>query len=74
MLAVLGVWFCADAYDWTGAARWAGVVGSVAVALLLAGWLTPLGRGALLGAGAVAGCLVLWEAGAAVLDGAATAA
>ncbi|MFE1029327.1 type VII secretion integral membrane protein EccD [Streptomyces sp. NPDC058818] len=67
-LASFGVWACADAYGWGGAARLAGVVGVVVVVLLLAGLVTPLGRGALVGGGAVAGCLMLWEAVLAVQD------
>ncbi|MEU0174519.1 type VII secretion integral membrane protein EccD [Streptomyces massasporeus] len=73
-LAVLGIWTCADAYGWDGAVRLAGVAGSVTLALLLAGWLTPLGRGALIGAGAVAGCLAVWEAAIGLQGGAETAA
>ncbi|MEG3627556.1 type VII secretion integral membrane protein EccD [Streptomyces poriticola] len=61
-LAVLGVWTCADAAAWSGVLRLAGVAVVVVVALLLAGWVTPLGRGALIGAGAVGACLVAWEA------------
>jgi type VII secretion integral membrane protein EccD len=69
-LGVLGAWTCADAYDWSGALRLAGLAVPLAVALLLAGWFTSLGRGALIGAGAVAGCLVLWEAAIALQGGA----
>ncbi len=72
-LAVLGAWTCADAYDWSGALRLAGLALPLASTLLLAGWFTPLGRGALIGAGAVGGCLVLWEALIAVQGGAGTA-
>ncbi|MDT0613902.1 type VII secretion integral membrane protein EccD [Streptomyces lancefieldiae] len=67
-LAAFGVWACADAYGWSGAARLAGLVGAVVVVLLLAGWVTPLGRGALVGGGALAGCAVLWESALAVQD------
>ncbi|MEV7063719.1 type VII secretion integral membrane protein EccD [Streptomyces collinus] len=73
-LAVLGTWTCADAYGWSGAVRLAGVAGGVALALVLAGWFTPLGRGALIGAGAVTGCLVVWEATLGLQGGAQTAA
>ncbi|MFJ7334555.1 type VII secretion integral membrane protein EccD [Streptomyces sp. NPDC101116] len=73
-LAVLGAWTCADAYGWNGAMRLAGVAGGVTLALVLAGWFTPLGRGALIGAGAVAGCLVAWEATLGLQGGAQTAA
>ncbi|MFD4262134.1 type VII secretion integral membrane protein EccD [Streptomyces sp. NPDC058534] len=61
-LACFGVWACADAHGWDGAARLAGLAGAVVVLLLLAGWVTPLGRGGFVGGGAVGGCLVLWEA------------
>ncbi|MEU1001724.1 type VII secretion integral membrane protein EccD [Streptomyces tibetensis] len=73
-LAVLGTWTCADSHGWNGAVRLAGVAGAVILALVLAGWFTPLGRGALIGAGAVAGCLVAWEATLGLQDGAQTAA
>jgi len=72
-LGVLGAWTSADAYGWSGAVRLAGVAAAV-VALLLVGWFSPLGRGALIGAAAVAGCLVLWEAAAALQGAAETAA
>jgi hypothetical protein len=65
-LGALGAWTSADAYGWSGALRLAGVAAPVMVALLLAGWFSPLGRGALVGAAAVAGCLVLWEEAAAL--------
>lgn len=73
-LGVLGAWTAADAYGWSGSERLAGLAVSVATALLLAGWFTPLGRGALFGAGAVGGSLVLWEAAIGLQDGAGTAA
>ncbi|MEW2495338.1 type VII secretion integral membrane protein EccD [Streptomyces nodosus] len=72
-LGALGAWTAADAYGWSFAARLAGVAVAGAVALLLAGWYTPLGRGALIGAGALVGCLVLWEAMIALQNGAVTA-
>ncbi|MYR30115.1 MULTISPECIES: type VII secretion integral membrane protein EccD [unclassified Streptomyces] len=61
-LAVLAAWTYADAGDWGGAARLAGVAGAVSLALLLAAWCTPLGRGALFGAGALGALLLVWEA------------
>ncbi|MEU6664047.1 type VII secretion integral membrane protein EccD [Streptomyces sp. NPDC046821] len=70
-LAVLGSWTYGDAYDWSGAVRLAGAAVAVGVTLLLAGWFTRLGRGALLGAGAVFAVLLLWEAALAVQSGAA---
>ncbi|MFF8532852.1 type VII secretion integral membrane protein EccD [Streptomyces sp. NPDC015532] len=71
-LGVLGAWTSADAYGWSGAVRLAGVAAAVVAALLLVGWFSPLGRGALIGAAAVAGCLVLWEVAAALQGGAET--
>ncbi|WP_328874435.1 type VII secretion integral membrane protein EccD [Streptomyces sp. NBC_00287] len=73
VLAVLGIWACADAYGWSSAVRLAGVAGAIALALSLAGWFTPLGRGALVGAAAVIGCVVTWEAALGLQGGAATA-
>ncbi|KOG29456.1 secretion protein snm4 [Streptomyces viridochromogenes] len=73
-VAVVGAWTCADAYDWSGALRLAPLAVPLAVALLLAGWVTPLGRGALIGAGAAGGCLVLWEVAIGLQDGAGSAA
>lgn len=61
-LAVLSAWTYADGYGWSGPARLAGAGVAVGAALLLGGWFTRLGRGALIGAGAVFATLVLWEA------------
>lgn len=72
-LGALGAWTAADAYGWSGAARLAGAGAAAAVALLLAGWCTPLGRGALIGSGALGGCLVLWETAIALQGGARSA-
>ncbi|QEU97809.1 type VII secretion integral membrane protein EccD [Streptomyces kanamyceticus] len=71
-LGVLGTWTLGEAHAWSGAALLAGTAVSVAVALLLLGWFSPLGRGALIGAGALAGCLVAWEAVIALQVGART--
>ncbi|MFE9453379.1 type VII secretion integral membrane protein EccD [Streptomyces sp. NPDC006739] len=65
-VGVFGVWGLGDAQGWSGAVRLAGVAGVVAVALLLLGWCSPLGRGAVLGAAALAGGGVCWEAALAV--------
>ncbi|MGW1891297.1 type VII secretion integral membrane protein EccD [Streptomyces sp. NPDC002004] len=73
VLGALGAWTGADAYGWPGAARLAGAAVAATAALVLAGWLTPLGRGALIGAGAVGGCLVLWEAAITLQHGAGSA-
>ncbi|WJV46453.1 type VII secretion integral membrane protein EccD [Streptomyces flavofungini] len=60
-LGVLGARILGDANGWAVGAQLAGVGGAVAVTLALLGWCTPVGRGALVGAGALAGCAVAWE-------------
>ncbi|MGC5542013.1 type VII secretion integral membrane protein EccD [Streptomyces griseus] len=65
-LGVLTAWTAADAYDWSGPARLAAVATAVALALLLLGFFSPLGRGGLIGAGATAAVAAVWEAIAAV--------
>ncbi|WP_369389173.1 type VII secretion integral membrane protein EccD [Streptomyces sp. CG1] len=67
-LGVLAVWTAADAYGWSGPARLAGVVAALVLTLVLLAYFSPLGRGALLGAGASACIAVVWEAVAAVQD------
>ncbi|MHB9854788.1 type VII secretion integral membrane protein EccD [Streptomyces sp. Tue6028] len=71
-LGALGVWTLADAHAWSGAARLAGVGGALVVSLLLLGWFTALGRGGLVGAAAVVGCVVCWQVAVAVQSGAGT--
>jgi type VII secretion integral membrane protein EccD len=73
-LGVLAGWTAADAQDWSGALRLAVVAGAVAGALALAGWFTPLGRGASIGAGSLVGCVAVWEVAVALQGGAGTAA
>ncbi|MGW0737014.1 type VII secretion integral membrane protein EccD [Streptomyces sp. NPDC002851] len=73
-LGLLGAWTLADALDWSGLARWAGAGVVAVVALVLAGWFTPLGRGGLIGAGAVASAGIGWSVVAALQSGAAEAA
>ncbi|WP_030595686.1 type VII secretion integral membrane protein EccD [Streptomyces anulatus] len=65
-LGILTAWTAADAYDWSGPARLAAVATAVALALLLLGVFSPLGRGGLIGAGATAAVTAVWEAVAAV--------
>lgn len=65
-LGVLTAWTAADANDWSGQARLAAVATAVALALLLLGLFSPLGRGGLIGAGATAAVAAVWEAVAAV--------
>jgi type VII secretion integral membrane protein EccD len=72
-LAVLGAWTLADAHDWSGPARAAGVVGAVALTLCLLGRFSPLGRGGLVGAVAVAVTAIGWEFVAALQGGAGSA-
>ncbi|MGQ4383727.1 type VII secretion integral membrane protein EccD [Streptomyces sp. SAS_270] len=69
VLGVLGVWSLGDAHAWTGAGRLAAVGAIAVVALGLLGWFSPLGRGGLVGAAALAGSLVCWEAALAVQTG-----
>ncbi|MFE9778605.1 type VII secretion integral membrane protein EccD [Streptomyces sp. NPDC005775] len=60
-LGILTAWTAADAYDWSGALRLAGVAGAVALSLVLLGFFSPLGRGGLIGAMATAALTVIWE-------------
>jgi type VII secretion integral membrane protein EccD len=69
-LGVLGTWTTADAYELSVLMRLVSVAAAAVVALLLLGWFSPLGRGALIGAGALAGCVCLWAAAAGAQDGA----
>ncbi|MFC9493613.1 EsaB/YukD family protein, partial [Streptomyces sp. NPDC056982] len=72
-VGVLGAWTLADAHDWPGAARLACAGGVVAGALLLLGLFSPVGRSGVVGAAAVAGCGVCWEAALALQSGGGTA-
>ncbi|MFE5159033.1 type VII secretion integral membrane protein EccD [Streptomyces sp. NPDC056697] len=72
-LGVLGAWTLADAQAWSGAARLAGTAGAVALTLLLLGWVSPLGRGGLIGGGAVAVMALGWEVALALQGGGAMA-
>ncbi len=69
VLGMLGVWSLGDAYAWPGAGRLAGVGAVAVVGLLLLGWFSPLGRGGLVGAAALAGAVVCWEVALAVQSG-----
>ncbi|MGW2317384.1 type VII secretion integral membrane protein EccD [Streptomyces sp. NPDC001680] len=60
-VGVQGAWSVADAQEWAGAVRLAVVLTVVVVALLLLGWFSPFGRGALVGAGTLTGAGVCWE-------------
>ncbi|WP_327679584.1 type VII secretion integral membrane protein EccD [Kitasatospora sp. NBC_00458] len=65
-LGVLGAWAAADAFGWPPSARLAAVAGALTVTVALLGVLSPLGRGGLIGAVAVAVVTAVWEAVAAV--------
>ncbi|WP_156721786.1 type VII secretion integral membrane protein EccD [Streptomyces apocyni] len=65
VLGLLAAWTGADAYDWSGAARLAAVAAALFLTLLLLGFFTPLGRGGLVGAVAVAAMTGVWEVAAA---------
>jgi hypothetical protein len=67
-LGLLAAWTAADAYDWSGEARLAGVVAALVLALVLLAYFSPLGRGGLIGAGAAVAVSAVWEAVAAVQD------
>ncbi|MFI1364998.1 EsaB/YukD family protein [Streptomyces griseochromogenes] len=62
VLGVFGAWSLGDAHGWSGSVRLATVVGALAVALLLLGWCSPLGRGGVFGAAALVGGGACWEA------------
>ncbi|MET8212825.1 type VII secretion integral membrane protein EccD [Streptomyces sp. NPDC005373] len=72
-VGVLGAWTLTDAHDWPGAARLACAGGVSAGALLLLGLFSPVGRSGVVGAAAVAGCMVCWEAALALQSGGGTA-
>ncbi|MFI0962624.1 type VII secretion integral membrane protein EccD [Streptomyces sp. NPDC021080] len=74
VLGVLGAWTLADAHSWPGTTRLTATAVAVVVTLLLLGRFTPLGRGGLVGAAAVTGCTLCWQAAAALQSGAGTAA
>ncbi|GLX28257.1 hypothetical protein Slala02_40770 [Streptomyces lavendulae subsp. lavendulae] len=61
-VGVLGAWTLGDAQHWGAMGRLAAVAGALAVGLALLGWFTPLGRGGFVGAAAVVGLTVAWEA------------
>ncbi|GGR04965.1 type VII secretion integral membrane protein EccD [Streptomyces netropsis] len=65
-LGVLAAWTAADAHVWTGPARLAAVAGALTVTLALLGLFSPLGKGGLIGAGAVVATTGAWEAVAAL--------
>ncbi|MEV0265080.1 EsaB/YukD family protein [Streptomyces sp. NPDC050617] len=65
-LGLIAAWTAADAYAWPWPGRLAMVAGALGLTLLLLGLCSPVGRGGLTGAGAVAATAAVWEAVAAV--------
>ncbi|MEV6779953.1 type VII secretion integral membrane protein EccD [Streptomyces syringium] len=65
-LGVLAAWTAADAHAWSGPARLAAVAAALTVTLALLGLFSQLGKGGLIGAGAVAVTTGAWEAVAAL--------
>ncbi|MFI9308349.1 type VII secretion integral membrane protein EccD [Streptomyces triculaminicus] len=61
-LGLIGAWTAADAHAWSGPVRLAGVAAVVTVTLALLGLFSPLGRGGLIGAGALVAVTAAWEA------------
>ncbi|MFD8997050.1 EsaB/YukD family protein [Streptomyces abikoensis] len=64
-LGTLAAWTAADAHAWSGPARLAAVAAALAATLALLGLCSRLGKGGLIGAGAVVVTAGVWEAVAA---------
>ncbi|MFG2182963.1 EsaB/YukD family protein [Streptomyces abikoensis] len=64
-LGTLAAWTAADAHSWSGPARLAAVAAALAATLALLGLCSRLGKGGLIGAGAVVVTAGVWEAVAA---------
>jgi len=69
-LGACGMWALCDARGWPVAAHWAAVVGVAVAALAALGLFSPIGRGGLVGAGALAVTGVAWELAALLVHGA----
>ncbi|MDX3584237.1 type VII secretion integral membrane protein EccD [Streptomyces europaeiscabiei] len=69
-LGLLGASTSAQAQDWSGTPQVAAMATAGVVTLALLGLFTPLGRGGLVGAGALAGASVCWLGVAATVSGA----
>ncbi|MFE1410201.1 type VII secretion integral membrane protein EccD [Streptomyces sp. NPDC085524] len=67
-LGVLAAWTAADAGHWSGVVRLAAVAGALVLMLVMLGFFSPLGRGGLMGAAAIAVLTALWEAVAVLQD------
>ncbi|WP_338900456.1 type VII secretion integral membrane protein EccD [Streptomyces sp. TG1A-60] len=68
-LGLLGASTLTQAQDWSGTPRVAAMAAAGVVTLALLGLFTPLGRGGLVGAGALAGAAVCWLGVAAFVSG-----
>lgn len=68
-LGLLGASTLADAEGWSGMPQVAATATAGVVTLVLLGLFTPLGRGGLVGAGALAGTVVCWLGVAAFVSG-----
>ncbi|KOX02504.1 secretion protein snm4 [Streptomyces sp. NRRL B-1140] len=67
-LGLLTAWTAADAYDWGGTARLAGIAAALVITLVLLAYCSPLGKGGLIGAGAIVVVALVWEAVALLQD------
>ncbi|MFB6850570.1 type VII secretion integral membrane protein EccD [Streptomyces sp. NPDC056373] len=67
-LGLLTAWTAADAYDWGGTARLAGVAAALVITLVLLAYCSPLGKGGLIGAGTIVVVALVWEAVALLQD------
>lgn len=67
-LGLLTAWTAADAYGWGGTARLAGITAALVVTLVLLAYCSPLGRGGLIGAGAIVTVTLVWEGVALLQD------
>ncbi|GAA1901255.1 EsaB/YukD family protein [Streptantibioticus ferralitis] len=65
-LGACGTWALSDAHRWAVMAHWGGLVGVLVLTLAVLGLFSPVGRGGLVGAGALAFTGAGWEAVAAL--------
>jgi type VII secretion integral membrane protein EccD len=67
-LGLLTAWTAADAHSWGGTARLAGIAAALVITLVLLAYCSPLGKGGLIGAGAIVVVALVWEAVALLQD------